>query len=156
MSVFVEKCAFFVENANFERLIKYYARKLKDPHAELELWGFLWIVKNTVGDKPDRYYAVCLRNEFIRLSKAKNGLSFIAEYWQFETQNFDNKIAVTEALKRIPTRPREVLILHYYAGFSIEEIARFKGVSRQAVNKQKNNGLELLRVILLDKKINAV
>jgi RNA polymerase sigma-70 factor (sigma-E family) len=55
---------------------------------------------------------------------------------------------VVAALRRLPHRQREVLVLRYYAGLSEAEIAQAMGISRGAVKSHASRGLASLRPIL--------
>lgn len=141
---------FFEENEHFSGLIKYYAGKLRDPHSEGELWSFLWIVKNITIGKPDHYYAVCLRNEYIRLSKEEKRAVLLGDYWQGYTDTRDEKIDLSIALDELSKSQTEVVQLHFLNGFSVAEIADFQHISRQAVNRTKKRALAELSKLLLD------
>lgn len=141
-----EKGDFFAENERFSRLIKFYARKIKTDSAELDLWEFLFFLLTSEREIPnDNYIAVCLRNEYIRISKN------IPKYCalDFEIKAFDSerdtKIDLEIALKNLTKKERETIIMFYYYGYSIEEIGKSQNVSRQSVNKTKNRALEKLR-----------
>ncbi len=56
--------------------------------------------------------------------------------------------AVLAALRRLPTRQREALVLRYYADLSEAEIAEVMGVSRGAVKSHAARGLAALRLQL--------
>ena len=142
--------SFFEENSHFSRLIRHYARKLRDPHAEGEMWSFLWIVKNITIGKPDRYYAVCLRNEYIRLSKEEKREILLEDYRQGYTETRDEKIDLSIALDELSKGQSEIVRLHFVNGFSVVEIADFQHISRQAVNRTKKRALAELSNLLLD------
>lgn len=142
--------SFFEEKSTFSGLIRYFARKLRDPHAEGELWSFLWLAMQAHPNKPDRYYAVCLRNEYIRLSKEEKCEILLADYWQGYVEKSDEKTDLKIALAELSKRQADVIRLYFVGGFSIAEIANLKNVSRQAVNKCKTRGLTELSNKLLD------
>ena len=52
------------------------------------------------------------------------------------------------ALRRLPTRQREVLVLRYWARLSEAEIARTLGVSVGTVKSTASRGLDALETIL--------
>lgn len=54
--------------------------------------------------------------------------------------------AVLAALRRLPTRQREALVLRYYADLSEAEIAEVMGVSRGAVKSHTARGVAALRL----------
>jgi RNA polymerase sigma-70 factor (sigma-E family) len=53
--------------------------------------------------------------------------------------------AVLAALRRLPTRQREALVLRYYADLSEAEIAEVMGISRGAVKSHTARGVAALR-----------
>jgi len=56
--------------------------------------------------------------------------------------------AVLAALRRLPERQREVLVLRYYADLSEAEIADAIGISRGAVKSHASRGLAAVRTTL--------
>jgi RNA polymerase sigma-70 factor (sigma-E family) len=57
----------------------------------------------------------------------------------------DRRSAVLEALRRLPTRQREVLVLRYYLDLSEAEIADALGISRGAVKSHASRGAAGMR-----------
>lgn len=57
---------------------------------------------------------------------------------------------VMAALRVLPQRQREVLILRYYAGASEAEIADALGISRGAVKSHAHRGMQALRTALAE------
>ena len=53
-----------------------------------------------------------------------------------------------DALRRLPTRQREVLVLRYYADLSEADIADALGISRGAVKSHASRGMAALRTTL--------
>jgi RNA polymerase sigma-70 factor (sigma-E family) len=60
----------------------------------------------------------------------------------------DQDARVLAALRRLPRRQQEVLVLRYYADLSETEIAQALGVSRGAVKSHAHRGVAALRVAL--------
>ena len=58
--------------------------------------------------------------------------------------------AVMAALRRLPARQQEVLVLRYYADASEGEIADLVGISRGSVKTHAHRGLAALRAALAD------
>ncbi len=58
------------------------------------------------------------------------------------------RAAVMAALRRLPARQREALVLRYYADLSEAEIAKAMGISRGAVKSHTSRGMSVLRVAL--------
>lgn len=57
---------------------------------------------------------------------------------------------VLEALRRLPTRQREVLALRYYLDLSETQIASTLGISKGAVKSHASRGADALRQLLKD------
>jgi RNA polymerase sigma-70 factor (sigma-E family) len=55
---------------------------------------------------------------------------------------------VVSALRGLPARQREVLVLRYYADLSEAEIAKIMSISRGAVKSHAARGIAALRVVL--------
>jgi RNA polymerase sigma-70 factor (sigma-E family) len=68
-----------------------------------------------------------------------------AEYAAFGT--FERE-AVMSALRRLPQRQREALVLRYYADLSEADIAAVMGISRGAVKSHASRGIAALRHVL--------
>lgn len=129
---------FYEENRVFSGLIKYFANKLNYKDSDFELWSFLWLVKHqTQNEKPHKYYAVCLRNEYIRLSKEQSRnfeeLTLDDEEIETEISNFDFEISLFEDL----TKGEKELFNALKTGYTITDYAKIKGVSRQSINQTK-------------------
>lgn len=62
---------------------------------------------------------------------------------------------VMAALRRLPGRQQEVLVMRYYADSSEAEIADALGISRGSVKSHAHRGLAALRDALRDKGISA-
>lgn len=60
----------------------------------------------------------------------------------------DQDATVLAALRSLPRRQQEVLVLRYYADLSEEEIARTLGLSRGAVKSHAHRGIAALRAAL--------
>ncbi|ASU84816.1 SigE family RNA polymerase sigma factor [Nocardiopsis gilva YIM 90087] len=58
------------------------------------------------------------------------------------------RAAVIEALRRLPTRQREAIVLRYYGDLSEAQIADAMGISRGAVKSHTARGIAALRTVL--------
>jgi RNA polymerase sigma factor (sigma-70 family) len=56
--------------------------------------------------------------------------------------------AVLAALRTLPVRQREVLVLRYYVDLSEADIADALGISRGAVKSHASRGMAALRTVL--------
>lgn len=57
----------------------------------------------------------------------------------------DEKVAVEEALLRVPADQRTPMVLHFVEGFRYREIAELLGISEEAVRKRVARGSKLFR-----------
>ena len=57
----------------------------------------------------------------------------------------DEKLAVEEALLRVPADQRTPMVLHFVEGFRYREIAELLGISEDAVRKRVARGSQLFR-----------
>jgi RNA polymerase sigma-70 factor (sigma-E family) len=57
--------------------------------------------------------------------------------------------AVINALRSLPVRQREALVLRYYAGLSEAEIAQTMGISKGAVKTHASRGIAALKSVLV-------
>lgn len=64
----------------------------------------------------------------------------------------ESRAAVIDALHRLPTRQREVLVLRYYGNLSEADIAATLGISRGAVKSHASRGMTALRSSLEDSR----
>ncbi len=64
----------------------------------------------------------------------------------------ESRTAVIDALHRLPTRQREVLVLRYYGNLSEADIAATLGISRGAVKSHASRGMTALRSSLEDSR----
>jgi RNA polymerase sigma factor (sigma-70 family) len=56
--------------------------------------------------------------------------------------------AVLEALRALPDRQRQALVLRYYADLSEAQIAEMMGISKGAVKSHTARGMSSLRAVL--------
>lgn len=60
----------------------------------------------------------------------------------------DEKIALREALKKLPVKYRDVIFLHYYEGYSAAQIGKILKISTSAVTSRLQRARETLRKYL--------
>ena len=132
----------------FSRLIQFYARKIGDPDSENDLRNFLYIVMRERGCmKPQNYYAVCIRNEFIRLSKKRVIFDELSD--DLTPQNFQfEKIELKNALDNIDPKDALIIRLIFFGGYQVNEVSEILKISRQAVSKRKRRALMKLGQLL--------
>jgi RNA polymerase sigma factor (sigma-70 family) len=148
--IFDQNEPFFAENVQFRRYIKHFAHKLREPDLEAHFWGVLWEVKYCLKpEKSDWYYMTCIKNEYIRLSKEKNKLlpvENIVHHVDFLQPDF--LLDLEKAFEKITPKQSAILRLRFVGGYSIDDISKLYGISRQAVNKCKVNALKKIGQIL--------
>lgn len=147
---FDKNVPFYAENEQFRKLIKYYSTRLKDPHAEGELWGFLWLLKdNAKKPLPDRYIAVCIKNEYIRLSK-KEGIKQPLSGLEIAPQiDLDLLIDFRRIFLALTSAERSAVLLRYGLGYEQNETANLLKISRQSVRKNQVRGFKKIRAEIL-------
>lgn len=96
-------------------------------------------------NKTDRYYAVCLRNEYIRLSKGEDEYLSLPEQWQGATETDFTRIEFLTLLEGLSEKQKEILRLRFDLQFTVDEIAKSRKISRQAVNQTVNRALCQIR-----------
>lgn len=65
-----------------------------------------------------------------------------------DIENLETSITVKEALNKLPNDVQEVLLLRYANDLSMSEISAVTGLSRFALRRKINNGLNELKLIL--------
>ena len=60
----------------------------------------------------------------------------------------ESVVDITRALRRLPERQRMVTVLHYYGGYSLQEIAAIVGSSRSSVGVHLHRARKALRAEL--------
>ena len=154
----------------FTPLLKKYAALLKyeDAYFDLQL-DFIELIcnfkiaemKNTNDGAILSYIKRSIHNQYIKRSKANgeywsknNMLSEMSDeqvavisFYFSVTDNYDI-ISFKEYKKYLTQQEYEVVVLIYYYGYEVSEIAKFKNVSRQAVNQLKVRALSKLRHIV--------
>lgn len=144
----------------FTPLLKKYACKFEyeDTFAELQLY-LIQLIKNfplTADDWNDgqtvNYIAKAIYTYYIKLSKHN---SFRENYLlEFNPEIMDRtarstgteqRLMLQEAFAQLSSWQKTVLTMHYLQGYSIQEIAKIYGKSRQAVNKVKVQALDILQ-----------
>ena len=137
-------------DADMAKLVEHYNRKLSEDDGAL--WELLVKLVNSDKVLSERYAAVSLRNEYIRLSKAKQKRAEVfTEYCENHgatSPDIDLRLDIKAALLRLSDKERDTVLMRYYWDFSVAEIAALNGVSRQAENKRLKIALDKLRGLL--------
>lgn len=146
----------------FQMLIHFYSGNIGEEDASQELTVFLLELLYELDIskfKPDtsqglkRYIAVSLRNKYIAISKEKqkNEILLLQLYDDdiFYSDGGENNIFVKEILAKLSHKQRLIIIYKYIYNYSDAEISVLLNISRQAVNRLKNRGIENLRKFYL-------
>ncbi len=149
--------AFALIYSEFERMIDYFYRKIGDEDSRQEMIIFLIETLYSVeisrfpddrGDGLKRYIAVSIRNKYISLSKKHQDEIFSStpffDCYAGYQDNID-RIFIGEMLNRLSCKQRAIIVYKYIYGYSDIEISKLFGISRQAVNRLKNRGIETIR-----------
>lgn len=136
--------------ADMAKLVLHYNRKLSEDDGALA--ELLVNLVNSDKELSNRYGAVALRNEYIRLSKLEQKRAEVsAEYGENHgatNPDIDLKIDIKAALFKLSDKERTSVLMRYFWGFSVAEIAALNGISRQAENKRLKIALDKLRTLL--------
>ncbi len=142
----------------FKRLINFYAAKLHYEDAASDLTLFLIEMIYSIklskfeedeSDDIKRYIAVSIKNKYFSLSagrfnKEKYNQDFYDGYDVFY-EDFLGRIFVNDSLKSLNDEQKIIIIYRYIYGYSIADIGQITNLSRQTVNKKKNQALKILR-----------
>lgn len=132
------------------KLIEHYNRKLAEDDGALS--ELLFNLVNSDKELSNRYAAVALRNEYIRLSKTKQKRAEIfTEYCEkhgAKIPDIDLRIDIKAALSTLANKERDTVLMRYFWGFSVAEIAVLNGVSRQAECRRLRKALDKLKTLL--------
>lgn len=145
----------------FKKLISFYGAKLhyEDAASELTLFfiELLYDVRlskfpDDASDELQRYLAVSIKNKYIALSVAKSkNYRFENDFYEEccgHTEQFDDRFWFVQGIGKLNDAQKMIIVYHFVYGYSITEIAERLNVTRQAVNKTKNQALAILREAL--------
>ncbi len=62
-------------------------------------------------------------------------------------ENILQEVDMEKGYERLTIKERNIISLYYLEGYKEEEIARFYGVSQQAVNKSRKKGINKLMIV---------
>ena len=65
------------------------------------------------------------------------------------TESWTENIALCDALKKIPSRERQVLILRYFYGKTQTEISSATGISQAQVSRLEKNAIAKLKNLMI-------
>lgn len=152
----------------FDCVIQKYARILKyeDAYEDVVTEFIAFIRKfpvDNIANKCDgaivNYICTGLRNQYIKLSKCRSVIN--SHEIPIDDLSVEQKNAVENSMVEPPNElfdlmtylsdnmltayQQRIILLHFYYGLSIAEIAKYDGVSRQSINKTKKTALDKLR-----------
>ena len=131
------------EDAVQETFIKVY-RKLDTLQPELNEKA--WVYKIAINCSRD-----INRNSWYRRIVRDQELGTVAD----DKQSLpDQTIELTRAISLLKPKQREVILLHYYQGFTVDEIADILGLSQSSVSGRLRRAREHLSRILKDQGID--
>lgn len=145
----------------FEPQINKYARLLNGEDTRQELIIYLIKVINTIPINEERrwhdkavlsYISKSVKNEYIKISKRENNINKVELDLcnELESEYFEEDFSFIELFKELTEKESYIIKLIYIYGFSVTEIVQTMQITRQAVNKSKNNGLRKLGEIYED------
>ncbi|MBO5358707.1 MAG: sigma-70 family RNA polymerase sigma factor [Clostridia bacterium] len=145
----------------FKKLISFYAAKLHYEDASSELTLFLIELMYNIrlskfpdddGDDLKRYIAVSIKNRYITLltarAKSQSLCENLLEGCCGCNEELDDRFCFAQGMEQLNKMQKIIVIYHFIYGYSIAEIAARFNISRQAVNKTKNQALAILREAL--------
>ena len=62
-------------------------------------------------------------------------------------ENILINVELGKGYERLTIKERNIISLYYLEGYKDEEIARFSGISQQAVNKSRKKGIDKLMLL---------
>ncbi|MGL4874862.1 MAG: sigma-70 family RNA polymerase sigma factor [Romboutsia sp.] len=141
----------------FKPQIDKYSRLLNGEDTRQELIMYLIKVIDMIPvDKNNRwhdksilsYISKSIKNEYIKISKRANIINSnkveLDLCNELESEYFEDDFSLIELFKELTEKESYIIKLIYIYGFSVSEIAQTMKITRQAVNKSKNNGLKKL------------
>ena len=91
---------------------------------------------------------VAMHGGWQRLRDAENALAYLRQAVVNRSRSVLRHRSVVDALRKLPERQREAIVLRYYADFSEAEIATAMKISRGAVKSHTARGMAALRAEL--------
>ena len=148
--------------AIFENIINKYSRKLNGEDTKQDLYVFLIkLIKNidelSIVNYEDKqvlfYFSKALKNEYIRLSKKndrrKNNEDYNCEEIVGSYNFIESNIEVLDSIKNLNTYEKNIIKMVVLNGYSVSEVAKKTGKSRQAISQVKNRAISKLKNIYL-------
>lgn len=99
-------------------------------------------------DQPEAWIyrvALNLANSYFRRARAERAALARSRYRNAPSDAADDGVAIRDAVRRLPRRCREALILRYFADLSVDEAALVMDCSARTVKRLSSKALSLLR-----------
>ncbi len=148
--------------AIFDNIINKYSRKLNGEDTKQDLYVFLIKLINNIDELSivnyeDKqvlsYFSKSLKNEYIRLSKKNDRRKKNEDYncedrvWGY---NFiESNIEVVDSIKNLNNYEKKIIKMVVLNGYSVSEVAKKTGKSRQAISQVKNRAISKLKKVYL-------
>ncbi len=129
------KNAFDAEDVVQDTLIKYMEHRKRGSVFETEGHRKAWLIRVDIN--------LCKNRLRFYKNHPKIGMEQLSRYYE---EKEDTRLM--DSLLLLPSRYREVLLLHYVEGYQGKEIAQMLGISESAVRKRLERGRGKLRDLL--------
>ena len=146
--------------AIFDNIINKYSRKLNGEDTKQDLYVFLIkLIKNidelSIVNYEDKqvlsYFSKALKNEYIRLSKKndrrKNNEDYNYEEIVWKYDFIESNIEVLDFINNLNNYEKNIIKMVVLNGYSVSEVAKKTGKSRQAISQVKNRAISQLKKV---------
>ena len=107
-----------------------------------------WLMRIVVNQCISFKRKVARSSAFIRQSLSEQEMDMMAQLADDHKGRIERDWDLAEAIKNLPVKQRAVIVLHYYYGMTLPEMARSLGTSENTLKKRIQAALATLRRIL--------